>query len=52
MNVMLAGGGYPWTVIPIERRDDYMQALEQASVHQNIEPFTALLAGLVEETLS
>ncbi len=52
MNAMLAGGGYPWTVIPVERRDDYMQALEQASVHQNIEPFTAFLAGLVEEALS
>jgi fido (protein-threonine AMPylation protein) len=52
MNAMLAGGGYPWTVIPVERRDDYMQALEQASVHQNIEPFTAFLAGLVEEALA
>ena len=49
MNAMLAGGGYPWTVIPVGRRNDYMQALEQASVHQNIEPFTAFLAGLVEE---
>jgi hypothetical protein len=27
MNVMLASGGYPWTVIPLERRDDYMAAL-------------------------
>ena len=52
MNAMLAGGGYPWTVIPVERRNDYMQALEQASVHQNIEPFTAFLAGLVEEALA
>jgi hypothetical protein len=45
---MLAGGGYPWTVIPVERRDEYMQALEQASVHQNIEPFTEFLANLVD----
>jgi len=52
MNAMLAGGGYPWTVIPVERRDDYMQALEQASVRQNIEPFTTFLAGLVEEALA
>ena len=48
MNAMLAGGGYPWTVIPVERRDEYMQALEQASVHQDIEPFTEFLASLVE----
>jgi len=52
MNAMLAGGGYPWTVIPVERLGDYMQALEQSSVHQNIEPFTTFLAGLVEEALS
>ncbi len=26
MNVMLAGGGYPWTVIPVERRSEYMDA--------------------------
>ncbi|WP_407349873.1 Fic family protein [Congregibacter variabilis] len=52
MNAMLAGGGYPWTVIPVERRNDYMQALEQASVHQNIQPFAAFLGGLVEEALA
>ena len=52
MNAMLAGGGYPWTIIPVERRNDYMQALEQASVHQNIDPFTAFLASLVEEAIA
>jgi hypothetical protein len=36
MNVMLAAGGYPWTVIPLEKRDDYMSALESASVEQDI----------------
>jgi hypothetical protein len=50
MNAMLAGGGYPWTVIPVERRQDYMQALEQASVHQNVVPFTTFMAELVEKT--
>jgi hypothetical protein len=48
MNLMLASGGYPWTVIPIEQRDAYMSALEEASVGQNIEPFAEFLAGLVE----
>ncbi len=48
MEAMLAGGGYPWTIIPVERRQDYMQALEKASVHQNIAPFTTFLAELVE----
>lgn len=52
MNVMLAGGGYPWTVIPVERRDDYMAALEQASVEQNIVPFSQFLGELVSESLA
>ena len=34
MNVMLSSGGYPWTIIPVEERTAYMQALEQASVTQ------------------
>jgi hypothetical protein len=49
MNAMLASGGYPWTVIPVERRDEYMIALERASVGQDIEPFTRFLGYLVNE---
>jgi hypothetical protein len=49
MNVMLASGGYPWTVIPVERREEYMQALEKASVGEDIEPFAKLLGYLVHE---
>ena len=51
MNVMLASGGYPWTVIPLERRNDYMAALEAASVRQDIAPFAAFIGGLVEAGL-
>jgi hypothetical protein len=49
MNAMLASGGYPWTVIPVEERDRYMKALELASVDQDIKPFATFLAWLVEE---
>lgn len=49
MNVMLAAGGYPWLVIPVERRNEYMGALEAASVDQNIKPFTIFLADLLKE---
>jgi len=48
MNVMLASGGYPWTVIPLDTRAEYMAALEEASVQMNIEPFTRFLASLVQ----
>jgi hypothetical protein len=51
MNVMLASGGYPWTVIPVQERHTYMQALEQASVRQNIEPFANFLAYLVKASM-
>jgi hypothetical protein len=51
MNVMLAGGGYPWTVIPVEQREVYMSALESASVKQDIGPFASFLASLVQESL-
>ena len=47
MNVVLASGGYPWTVVPLERRDTYMAALESASVKQDIRPFTRFLSELV-----
>ncbi len=47
MNVMLAAGGYPWTVIPLEKRDDYMEALERGSVERNIVPFAVFLGKLV-----
>jgi len=47
MNVMLAAGGYPWTVIPVAERNAYMAALEAASVDNNIVPFTNFLATLV-----
>jgi Fic family protein len=51
MNLMLASGGYPWTVVPVERRDHYLKALEAASVGQNIRPFSEFLAGLVRDRL-
>lgn len=44
MNAMLASGGYLWTVISVESRDEYMEALEKASVEQDILPFTEFIA--------
>ncbi|WP_235816365.1 Fic family protein [Bacteroides ihuae] len=32
MNTMLASDGYDWVIIPVERRDEYMAALERASI--------------------
>jgi hypothetical protein len=52
MNVMLASGGYPWTVIPVEDRNVYMGALEKASVGEDILPFADFLGGLVRQGLA
>ena len=52
MNVMLASGGYPWTVIPLDTRAEYMAALEEASVQKNIEPFAGFLASLVQKGMA
>ncbi len=51
MNIMLVSGGYPWTVIPVETREEYMNALESASVDLDIKPFVEFLANLVESGL-
>ena len=44
MNLMLASGGYPWTVVRLERRAAYMTALEAALVNHGIEPFSGFVA--------
>jgi fido (protein-threonine AMPylation protein) len=44
MNALLAGGGYPWTVIRVEHRDEYLAALEAASVAGDVAPFARFIA--------
>lgn len=51
MNTMLASGGYPWTVIPVEKREEYMKSLETASVTGDISIFSKFIAFLVAENM-
>lgn len=44
MNLLLAAGGYPWTVIRVDDRDDYMRALESASVDDNLSAFARFIS--------
>ena len=48
-NAMLVTGGYVWTIVPLEKRKPYMEALEQASSHGNIQPLAKFFAELVRE---
>lgn len=52
MNLMMASGGYPWTVIPVGNRKTYMETLEKASVGEDIGPFVDFLSGLLRKGLA
>lgn len=43
MNLMMASGGYPWTIVRTARRKEYLDALEAASADQNIVPFAKFI---------
>ncbi len=47
MNSQLVTGGYNWVVIPVEQREQYMQALEKASVEEDIEAFVRFIVSLM-----
>ena len=51
MNVMLASGGYPWTVIRVQDRAAYLSTLDRASIDMDIAPFTAFVAQRVQWSL-
>src|SRR6516162_101685 len=48
MNVMLASGGYPWTVIRIRDRKSYLSALDRASIEMDIHPFATFIVRRVQ----
>ncbi len=43
MNLMMASGGYPWTIVRTTRRKDYLDTLEAASADLNIVPFARFI---------
>lgn len=47
MNVQLISGGYPWVVVPVDRREEYMQALEKASAEGDITSFLRFILTLL-----
>ena len=48
MNVMLASGGYPWTVIRVVDRKAYLSALDRASIEMDIHPFSTFIVRRVQ----
>jgi fido (protein-threonine AMPylation protein) len=51
MNVMLASGGYPWTVIRVRDRKAYLGALDHASIDMDIKPLSAFVVERVRWSL-
>ena len=47
MNSQLVTGGYPWVVVPVEQRQEYMAALEKASVEEEIGDFARFVGRLM-----
>ena len=43
MNLFLVSAGYPWTIVRIERRETYMNALEEASTQGRINAFARFI---------
>ena len=43
MNVMLVSGGYPWSIIQLKDRQEYMEALGIVDLEKNIAPLTQLI---------
>lgn len=52
MNVLLASGGYPWTIVRVSERQAYMQALESASVQGDIKPLVLFLKHEMSQTVA
>ena len=52
MNLLLAWGGYPWTVIRVEDREEYLATLETASVDSDIRPFATFVANRVHRSFA
>ena len=51
MNVLLASGGYHWTVVRVEDRTEYLKALDRASIDVDARPFASFIAERVRWSL-
>jgi len=46
MNTQFISGGYNWTIVPVERKREYIDALEKASTGGNVAPFVEFIASI------
>lgn len=48
MNFLFVVGGYNWVIVTKEARDKYLNALESASVGEDIRPFVEFMISMIE----
>ena len=51
MNVLLASGGYAWTVVRVDNRAEYLHALDRASIDLDLHPFASFIAKQMHASL-
>ena len=47
MNAMFASGGFPWIIIRVEDRNEYLESLEKASVKNEISAFADFIINII-----
>lgn len=52
MNAMLTSGGYPWTIIEVTNRDQYMDCLSITDENQDISAFARFIIESMERSIS
>lgn len=45
MNALLASGGYPWTVVRVERRNEYISTLEETHIQFDMRAFARFIVS-------
>jgi len=49
MNSLFASGGFPWTIVNVAHREQYIKSLEKASVEQDIAPFAKFILNEMQQ---
>jgi Fic family protein len=52
MNTLLAAGGYPWTVVKMGNRSEYISSLETAHTTGDLSLFTRIISCEMSKVLS
>ena len=49
MNSMLTTGGHDWIIIPVNKRNEYIKGLEEASVKNDISTFAKFVSSILHQ---